>query len=131
MRPPLVGLSALGRVFFCDHCIKREFQHQREIACPACEKPVKKSQLQDKTIEELNFVKETSVRKKVTKDLRSGVRRRRREGSGAEAVEAVSPGERHRHRHERRQEGRRRAANRAADRGAAEAGGGAAAAAAA
>ncbi|KAL7686513.1 putative cdk-activating kinase assembly factor MAT1/Tfb3, Zinc finger, RING/FYVE/PHD-type [Plasmopara halstedii] len=53
---------------FCDHCIKREFQHQREIACPACQKSVKKSQLQDKTIEELNYVKETSVRKKVTKD---------------------------------------------------------------
>jgi CDK-activating kinase assembly factor MAT1 len=52
----------------CDHCIKREFQHQREIACPACQKPVKKSQLQDKTIEELNFTKETSVRKKVTKE---------------------------------------------------------------
>ncbi|CAH0493218.1 unnamed protein product [Peronospora farinosa] len=53
---------------FCDHCIKREFQHQREIACPACQKAVKKSQLQDKTIEELNFAKETSIRKKVTKD---------------------------------------------------------------
>ncbi|KAF1781360.1 Zinc finger, RING-type, conserved site [Phytophthora cactorum] len=53
---------------FCDHCIKREFQHQREISCPACQKPVKKSQLQDKTIEELNFAKETSVRKKVTKE---------------------------------------------------------------
>ncbi|RLN49613.1 hypothetical protein BBJ28_00002639 [Nothophytophthora sp. Chile5] len=53
---------------FCDHCIKREFQHHREIACPACDKLVKKSQLQDKTIEELNFAKETSVRKKVAKE---------------------------------------------------------------
>lgn len=52
----------------CDHCIKREFQHHREIPCPACQKLVKKSQLQDKTIEELNFAKETSVRKKVTKE---------------------------------------------------------------
>uniref|UniRef100_M4BTY7 MAT1 centre domain-containing protein n=1 Tax=Hyaloperonospora arabidopsidis (strain Emoy2) TaxID=559515 RepID=M4BTY7_HYAAE len=52
----------------CDHCIKREFQHKREVACAACQKPVKKSQLQDRTIEELNFAKETSVRKKVTKD---------------------------------------------------------------
>uniref|UniRef100_A0AAV1US84 RING-type domain-containing protein n=1 Tax=Peronospora matthiolae TaxID=2874970 RepID=A0AAV1US84_9STRA len=53
---------------FCDHCIKREFQHKREVACAACQKPVKKSQLQDKTIEELNFAKETSIRKKVIKD---------------------------------------------------------------
>lgn len=52
----------------CDHCIKREFQHHREIACPACQRPVKKSQLQDKTIEELNFAKETSMRKKVMKE---------------------------------------------------------------
>ncbi|TMW67410.1 hypothetical protein Poli38472_011030 [Pythium oligandrum] len=53
---------------FCDGCIRREFQHQREIPCPACQKPVKKSQLQDKTIEELNCAKETSVRRKVIKD---------------------------------------------------------------
>lgn len=52
----------------CDHCIKREFQHHREIPCPACQKLVKKSQLQDKTIEELNYAKETSMRKKVTKE---------------------------------------------------------------
>lgn len=52
----------------CDHCIKREFQHHREISCPACQKLVKKSQLQDKTIEELNYAKETSMRKKVTKE---------------------------------------------------------------
>lgn len=52
----------------CDHCIKREFQHHREIPCPACQKLVKKSQLQDKTIEELNYAKETSVRKKVIKE---------------------------------------------------------------
>lgn len=49
----------------CDHCIKREFQHYRELECPACGKQVKKSQLQDKTIEELKFAKETSVRKKL------------------------------------------------------------------
>ena len=54
--------------YSCDHCVKREFQHKREVACAACQKPVKKSQLQDKTIEELNFAKETSVRKKVTKE---------------------------------------------------------------
>ncbi|GLE00068.1 hypothetical protein PINS_up008795 [Pythium insidiosum] len=53
---------------FCDSCIRREFQSQREISCPACSKPVKKSQLQDKTIEELNCAKEMSVRKKVCKD---------------------------------------------------------------
>jgi CDK-activating kinase assembly factor MAT1 len=52
----------------CDHCIKREFQHSREINCPSCQKPVKKSQLQDKTIEELNFTKETAIRKKVLKE---------------------------------------------------------------
>ncbi|CCI40615.1 hypothetical protein ABG067_002944 [Albugo candida] len=53
---------------FCDQCIKREFQHHREIACPTCSKPVKKSQLQDKTIEEINYTKEVSIRKKVLKD---------------------------------------------------------------
>ena len=80
MRPPIVRLPCIEYVWkneshpkvypdcSCDHCIKREFQHQREIACPACQKPVKKSQLQDKTIEELNFAKETSIRKKVTKE---------------------------------------------------------------
>lgn len=84
MRPPLVrtapcrrGIVQSCRLLIrsapcvcgsCDHCIKREFQHHREIPCPACQKLVKKSQLQDKTIEELNFAKETSVRKKVSKE---------------------------------------------------------------
>lgn len=52
----------------CDQCIRREFQHHREISCPACQKPVKKSQLQDKTVEELSCAKETSIRKKVMKE---------------------------------------------------------------
>ena len=53
---------------FCDHCIKREFQHKREIQCPACGKGIKKSQLQDKTLEELAYTKELSIRRKVIKE---------------------------------------------------------------
>lgn len=64
----LGGGSCVVHETSCDHCIKREFQHHREIPCPACQKPVKKSQLQDKTIEELNFAKETSMRKKIVKE---------------------------------------------------------------
>jgi len=53
---------------FCDQCVKREFQHKREIHCPVCAKSIKKNQLQDKTVEELNYTKQVSVRKKVMKD---------------------------------------------------------------
>lgn len=54
--------------FSCDHCIKREFQYKKEIECPSCKKSVKKNQLQDKTLEELSYTKELSIRKKVTKE---------------------------------------------------------------
>ncbi|KDO33762.1 hypothetical protein SPRG_01643 [Saprolegnia parasitica CBS 223.65] len=54
---------------YCDQCVKREFQHHREITCakPGCGKPIKKSQLQDKTKEEQDFAKDIAIRKKVLK----------------------------------------------------------------
>lgn len=53
---------------FCNDCVQREFQHKREIACPVCRKSIKKNQLQHKTIEELTYNKEVSMRKKIAKE---------------------------------------------------------------